>query len=162
MSTVQYDPVELAGNMHLTEAEIRLALQMNNDLCRFDGHYDSIKSGNLLILTGEEPDEGQKPLWCMLRLFNVEGGITTVDDWEAGGMGVGEVGDSFRERPHCKMFEAVVLEQKRYNREPGGEVFGLLFPDGHAIVVDSGPEDDLTDRRIRAMLAILEHGRGGI
>ncbi len=152
-----YDPTQIAGNMHLTEAEIRLALQMDNDLCRFELDYDSIKQGGTLILTGEEPEEGHRPLWCKLRLYNVEGGVTTISDWEAGTMGIGEITDSFRERPHCKMFEAVILERQRYDLKPGEEVFGLLFPDGHAILIDSGPEDDYTNRRILAMLALLEH-----
>lgn len=155
-----YDPTKPAGNMHLTEAEIRLALQMDNDLCRFEADYDSIKQGGALILTGEEPEEGRRPLWVKLRLYNVEGGVTTISDWEVGPMGIGEVGDSFREQPHCKMFEAVILEKQRYNLTPGEEVFGLLFPDGHAILVDSGPEDDFTNRRILAMLALLEHRHG--
>lgn len=160
MSTVVYDPAKPAGNMHLTEAEIVLALQMNNDLCRFEVEYDSIKQSGTLILTGEEPEEGRRPLWCKLRLYNVEGGVTTIDNWQGGMMGVGEIGDAFRERPHCKMFEAVILERQRYDLKPGDEVFGLLFPDGHAILVDSGPEDDYTNRRIMAMIALREHQRG--
>jgi hypothetical protein len=151
-----YDPTKPVGNMHLAEAEIRLALQMDNDLCRFESSFESIKPGGTLILMGTEPTpEHKRSLWCKLRLYNVEGGVTTVNDWEQGTMGVGEIGRSFRHRPHCKMFEAVVLESQRYRLNPGEEAFGLLFPDGHAILVDSGPEDDYTNRRIWAMLALL-------
>lgn len=156
-----YDPAKVAGNMHLTEAEIRLALQMDNDLCRFESSFESIKPAGTLILTGIEPASGHKRgLWCRLRLFSVEGGVTIISDWEAGTMGIGNVDKSFRHRPHCKMFEAVILQCERYDREPGDEVFGLLFPGGHAILVDSGPEDDYTNRRIWAMLALLGDGAG--
>lgn len=160
MSSAIYDPGKLAGNMHLSEAEIKLAIIMDNDLCRFEADYGAIKSGDTIELTETEPDNPSFPFTCRLRLFNVEGGVTTISDWEVGTMDVGEIGDSFREHPHCKLFEAVVLERLRYDRTPGDEVFGLLFPDGHAILVDSGPEDDFTNRRILAAIALSDHDNG--
>jgi hypothetical protein len=139
--------------MHLTEAEIRVAIQMDNQAGHYEGDYAFIKAGDTLTVSCE-PESDEEPFSCKLRLFNVEGGVTTqVDDDH---IKTGEVTDSFRDSPPCKMFEAVIRECEGMDPSPGDEVFGLLFPSGLAIVVDSGPEDEYTNRRIRAGCALME------
>ena len=152
---ITYDPTQLAGNMRLSEAEIKLAVKMYNVAGCFEGDFSSLVVGDQIKFTGEETtDDFEQVPVLELRLLAVEGGVTYLRDNEY--MEIGEITDSFAESPYCKLFEADVISWQNLDLEHTKQVFGFLFPDNFAIVVDSAPDDNYTHRRIMAMIAVRE------
>jgi hypothetical protein len=138
-----YSPGELYPPLHLSEAEVQVA-------CRFSGiagrsmtapeeyDYESIRTGSVITVLTVATDYDRARIF-EVSLDGVISGITEVE---------GEEGS-----PSCKVFEGTIVSTTREDRGPGDKIFGLLFPRGFTSLVDSGPEDDYTDRRIRAGLA---------
>jgi hypothetical protein len=139
-----YDPTKLAGRMRLTEAEIMVAAKFSGDPSSYDVDYTELAEGQEVTFHTEESE------YEVSRLFRV-----TVDNLVAG---VTHLEGKEAVTPPVKLFEATVLETDRDRIESGEDIFGLIFPEGFAVLVDSAPEGDYTDRRIRASLVLAEAG----
>lgn len=139
-----YDPTKLAGRMRLTEAEIMIAAKFSGDPSSYDVDYAELAEGQEVTFQTEESE------YEVSRRFRV-----TVDNL-VNGVSPLEGKEDFT--PPVRLFEATVLETDRDHVEAGEGVFGLIFPEGFAVLVDSAPDGDYTDRRIRAGLVLAEAG----
>lgn len=139
-----YDPGKLAGRMHLTEAEIMIAVKFSGDPSSYDMDYTELAEGEEVTFQteGGEHKVSQRFRVTVDALVN---GVTPLEGKE-------DI------TPPCKLFEGKVLETDRDHIEAGKGVFGLFFPEGFAVLVDSAPDGDLTDRRIRAGLMFAKAG----
>lgn len=139
-TTGQYNPAELFGGMRLTEAEILVATQFAGDPSNFEEDYQSIDAGSTVTLTTEENEDERSEIF-KVNLETIIDGITTLEDAHG--------------NPPYKLFEGTIVETTRQRLNPGDGVFGILFPNGFGSLVDSAPDSDYTDLRIRAAFHFL-------
>jgi hypothetical protein len=139
-----YNPAELWAGMRLTEAEILIAARFSGEPSAYTDEYESIQGGETLDLTSEaNAYRGAQEF--KLYLEKVIHGVTPLDGYESS-------------VPPCKIFEATILQSSDELCEIGEEAFGFIFPNNFAVLVDSGPDTDYTNRRIRAGLIMAEAG----
>ncbi len=140
----RYDPTELWGDMRLTEAEMFLAAEVASDRARYDDDYSSIEAGSMvrLVTVTEEGEDAQE---FEVVIDRIAAAVTSLDEVP---------GD-----PPSKIFEGTLVKSSRLRRKPEDEVFGFIFPQGRAEIVDSGPDTDETNRRILASLALRSQSR---
>jgi hypothetical protein len=129
--------------MHLTEAEIMIAAKFSGDPSMYDVDYANLAQGKEINLQ-TEGSEYEPSRRFKLTLETVVGGVSQLED---------RLGT-----PPCKLFQATVLESERELVEQGESVFGFFFPDGFAVLVDSAPDGDYTNRRIQAGLVLADAG----
>ena len=136
-----YDPTELAGAMRLTEAEIMMAVPIAGRASQYRGAYDEFESGSVLELETEEvADLNLESNRFTLNLDTVIHGVHELE--------------GFPGSPPSKFFEATVVHSDSDERVPTDEVFGVIFPGGTAVMVDSAPTSDYTNRRIWAAIEL--------
>jgi hypothetical protein len=138
-----YDPTELFGRMRLTEAEILIVIPIAGQASHYREDYQGLADGSVVELT-TEPNEHQGATRFTVTADTVISGVTGYE---------GEPGD-----PPARFFEGTIVATDSETKVPTDEVFGVFFPGGTAVLIDSAPDSDYTHRRILAGIAIRDDG----
>lgn len=123
----EYDPNKIYGAMHMSEVDLNRLAQFSGMWCTFTADYAHVVTGQIVVI--ETVKEEYEPHVRLIVRLNA-----TVN--AALGM-EGVPGD-----PPAKLFEASVLKSSRSLETTTGDVFGALFPDGSAVLVDMSPIDE--------------------
>ena len=141
-----YDPTKLWGDMRLTEAEIYFAVSAVGYVGMFlEGEYGMLKAGERVTIVTDGTERYREPQTfgiCIDRIVDAE---TPID--EAPG------------NPPSKIWEGTITHSTLSSRTTGDEAFCMFGPSGFTLLVDSGPETEETDLRIKFGILLRSRGR---